>query len=118
MAIYQARTGRSVAPSVPFKEAALICGRRAGKSHITAFLASCLAMRDYKPFLAAGEIATIAILASDRKQSRAIFRFIGGLLKGSSLLEGLRRPRFGELVVIPLRPFCATKLRHGAAMIR
>jgi hypothetical protein len=54
-----------------------------------AFIASTLALRDYRPFLAAGEVATIAILASDRKQARAIFRFISGFLKNSRLIEAL-----------------------------
>ena len=69
-----------MAPSKPFREAALICGRRAGKSRILGFIAATLALRDYRQFLGAGEIATVSILASDRKQSRAIFNFVRGFL--------------------------------------
>jgi hypothetical protein len=50
LATYQARTGRTVAPTKPVKEAALVCGRRAGKSRILAFIASTLALRDYRQF--------------------------------------------------------------------
>jgi hypothetical protein len=37
--------------------------------------------RDYKPYLAPGEVATIAVIASDRRQSRTIFRYTSGLLR-------------------------------------
>ncbi len=43
LAIYEACTGRSEAPSQPLTEAWLICGRRAGKSFILALIAVLLA---------------------------------------------------------------------------
>jgi hypothetical protein len=73
---------RPLAPTV------LVCGRRAGKSRYCAFLACYFASKDYAKYLAAGEVATVVILASDRKQARAIFRFILGFLKTSPLLAG------------------------------
>ncbi len=74
LAIYQAHTGRVEPPTVPFKEAALIVGRRGGKSRVLALAATYLAtFRDYEPFLAPGEVATIAVIASDRRQARSIF---------------------------------------------
>ena len=83
---YGACTGRSVAPDKPFTEAALIVGRRGGKSRILALIAVYLAtFRDYAPYLAAGELATIAVLAANRSQARSIFRFVSGLLKGVPL---------------------------------
>jgi hypothetical protein len=63
------------------KELVLICGRRGGKSRYCAS-----SSKDYSKYLAAGEVATVSILASDRKQARAIFRFILGFLKTSPLL--------------------------------
>ena len=67
LATYQRHTSRTDAPAEPFAEAALICGRRGGKSRTLALLGTCLAsLRDYRPFLAPGEVATVAILASDR----------------------------------------------------
>ena len=90
LALYQAHTGRQDAPTVPFKEAALIIGRRGGKSRVLALIAVFLAcFRDYAPYLAPGEVATIAILAADRKQARSIFRFIIGLLQAVDMLTGL-----------------------------
>jgi hypothetical protein len=90
LALYRHHTGRTEPPAEPFKEAALICGRRGGKSRELALIATYLAtMRDYASFLAPGEVATIAIIAADRKQARSIFRFIEGMLTETPLLTGL-----------------------------
>ena len=89
LALYQHHTGRQEAPTESFTEAALVIGRRGGKSRILALLGTVLATgRDYRPFLAPGEVATVAILASDRKQARSIFRFVKGML---DLVPGLKR---------------------------
>jgi hypothetical protein len=63
--LFRQCTGRSVAPAGPFTEAALIVGRRGGKSRVLALIATYLAcFRDYAPHLAPGEMATIAVLAA------------------------------------------------------
>ena len=60
MALYREFTGRSAPPAAPFNEGWLICGRRAGKSAILAICAAYLGcFRDYRPYLAPGEVATI-----------------------------------------------------------
>jgi hypothetical protein len=88
--LYHACTGRTAWPTVAFTEAALIVGRRGGKSRVLALIAVFLAtMRDYAPYLAPGELATIAVLASDRSQARVIFRFVLGLLKAVPLIKPL-----------------------------
>ena len=82
---YRHHTGRTKAPTVAFKEAALVIGRRGGKSRILALIACYLGtFFDYTPFLAAGEVGTIAIIAADRKQARSIFRYVKGLLSESA----------------------------------
>jgi phage terminase large subunit-like protein len=83
---YGACTGRAKPPGAPFTEAALIVGRRGGKSRILALVAVYLAVfRDYVPHLAPGEVATIAVLAANRPQARSIFRYISGILKAVPL---------------------------------
>ena len=90
LAIYREHTGRQNAPVVPFKEAALVCGRRAGKSRVLALLAVFLAtFRDYKPNLAPGEVATIGVIAADRRQARTIMRYVTGLLHAVPMLKAL-----------------------------
>ena len=85
--VYRACTGRSEAPAAPLTEAWLICGRRGGKSFVMALVAVYLAtFRDYRPFLAPGERATVLILAADRRQARVIFRYVKGLLSDVPML--------------------------------
>ncbi len=88
--LYRHHTGRSEPPTAPFKEAALIIGRRGGKSRVLALIAVYLAcFVDYSDRLAPGEVGTIAIIAADRKQARAIFRFVRGLMENVPLLAPL-----------------------------
>ncbi len=90
LALYRHHTGRVKPPAQAFTEAALICGRRGGKSRILALIAVFLAtMQDVTPHLAPGERATIAIIAADKKQARSIFRFAMGLLTETPMLADL-----------------------------
>jgi hypothetical protein len=80
-ATFRQCTGRATPPGKPFREAWLVCGRRAGKSYVLALCAVFLAaFKDYRDRLAPGERATIMIIAADRKQARSIFRYVKGLL--------------------------------------
>jgi hypothetical protein len=96
---YRACTGRTEPPAEPFAEAALIVGRRGGKSRVLALVAVTLAtMRDYEPFLAPGEVATIAVLAANRAQARSIFRYVSGLLKAVPPLAALIEDETNEAI--------------------
>ena len=102
--IYRARTGRTAWPAAAFAEAAVIVGRRGGKSRILALIAVYLAaFRDYAPFLAPGEVATIGVLAVDKGQARAIFRFVIGLLRAVPMLEPLIVKRDTETIELSNR---------------
>jgi hypothetical protein len=80
-AIFRSCTGRTTPPTKPFNEAWLICGRRSGKSFMMALIAVYLAtFRDYKPFLALGERATVMVVAADRKQARVVIRYMRAML--------------------------------------
>jgi len=101
LATYKACTGRAVAPSAAFSEAALIVGRRGGKSRVLALIAVYLAtFRDYRPHLASGEKATIAVLAANRSQARSIFRFVDGLLTEVPLLSAMVVTATEEQIVL------------------
>lgn len=66
----------------------MICGRRAGKSFILTLVAVFLGcFFDYRPYLAPGERGTIVIVATDRKQARAIIRYIRALLNEIPMLR-------------------------------
>ena len=88
LAAYTKHTGRTTAPTKPLHEAWLVCGRRSGKSFILALIAVFLAcFRDWRPLLGPGEVATIMIIARDRRQGRVIKRFITGLLRETPMLR-------------------------------
>lgn len=98
-ALYRAHTGRMEPPVTAFKEAALVIGRRGGKSRVLATIAVFLAtFRSYEEFLAPGEVATIAIIAADRRQARSIFRFIEGLLMNVPMLAGLIQDQTADTI--------------------
>jgi phage terminase large subunit-like protein len=104
LAVYCERTGRTAWPTAPFTEAAVIVGRRGGKSRTLALIAVYLAcFRNYDPYLAPGEVATIGILAVDKGQARAIFRFVLGLLKAVPMLEPLIVRRDSETIELSNR---------------
>jgi hypothetical protein len=89
LALYRQHTGRATAPTAAFTEAELVVGRRGGKSRILALIATYLAtFRKYDEYLAPGEVATVAVIAADRKQARSIFRYVVGLLEGVPSLAG------------------------------
>ena len=89
-AFYRERTGRDDIPREQFAEAWLICGRRSGKSRISAFIAVYLAcFIDWKPYLAAGETGTIMLLAADKKQASVLMSYVAGFLESIPILAKL-----------------------------
>jgi hypothetical protein len=88
--VVQACTRRVNAPRQQVSELWVAAGRRAGKSRIAAALAVfTAASRDYTALCAPGEVATVMILAGDRKQARVIFRYVRALLDGAPMLRDL-----------------------------
>jgi hypothetical protein len=104
LAIYTEHTGRTDPPSRQQAEAALIVGRRGGKSRILALVAVFLAtFRDYTPYLAPGEMGTVAVIAANRPQARAIFRYASGLLKAVGLLAPMIADENTEAITLTNR---------------
>ncbi|SDU29261.1 hypothetical protein [Halopseudomonas salegens] len=68
-------------PTVALNELWLVIGRRGGKSAAAALLAVFEAVfNDHRDKLAPGEVATVMVIAADRKQARAVMRYVRGLL--------------------------------------
>lgn len=85
---FKALTDRSEAPQGAADELWLAVGRRGGKSHVAALLAiyeACL--HDHRDKLAPGEVATCMVIASDRRQARAVMRYISGLVNENPMLR-------------------------------
>jgi hypothetical protein len=101
LAIYQKHTGRSSPPISPLLEAWLVIGRRGGKSFCLAIIAVFLAcFTDWRLYLGPGEIATIMIVARDRRQARVIKRFITGILKSVPMLKQLIESETQEIITL------------------
>ena len=87
LALYQRITSRSQQPIEAFKEAYLVKPRRAGG---TLFAAACglhAALKDYRPMLGPGEVATTALIASDRRQARQLMNYVHGLIEDSPIIS-------------------------------
>lgn len=99
LACYRLHTGRTAPPPQPYREAALVCGRRGGKSRILALVAVFLAtFRDYTAFLAPGEVPVLAIIAADRKQARVLLSYVAGTLRAIPMLKDLIDEELAESV--------------------
>ena len=45
------------------------------------------AFTDHRPKLSSGEVATVMVIAADRKQARTVHRYVRGLLNGNPMLQ-------------------------------
>src|ERR1051326_4128840 len=87
LALYRKHTGRVNPPAAPFLEAWLIIGRRGGKSLFMALVAVFLAFfKDWRPYLGVAGIGPVMVIASDRRQARAVFRAAIALIKSVPML--------------------------------
>ena len=86
--LFRACTGRSEWPDGPSAEAWVVCGRRSGKSFITALLATYHAAF-IKHKLSAGEKAHVICVAPTRQQAAIIKTYISGFFAENSFLHPL-----------------------------
>lgn len=97
--LYHQCTGRPDAPTVPAREAWTICGRRAGKSRMASVISVFLAaFRDYRDVLSVGEVGTLPVIASDRRQARTCMSYISALLDETPMLASMVTHRTTESV--------------------
>jgi hypothetical protein len=82
----------------------LAVGRRGGKSQIAALVAVYeAAFKDYSDRLSPGEVATIMVLAQDRKQARTVMRYVSGLLHSNPMLERMIQREQQEFIELTNR---------------
>jgi hypothetical protein len=99
LALYRVCTGRQDAPTVPARECWTICGRRAGKSRMASVIAVYLAaFRDYSNVLSVGEVGTLPVIASDRRQARTCMSYIDGLIDEVPMLASMVVHRTNESI--------------------
>lgn len=96
---FERSTGLTEPPAGAYGEAWLVCGRRAGKSMILALVAVFLAaFVNWAPYLAPGERGTVMVIATDRKQARAIYRYAHALLSQVALLKPMVERETAEAI--------------------
>ena len=87
LALLQRCTGLTEPPKERIRECAAICGRRSGKSFISALIAVYLAVfGDWRAYLSPGEKGMAFIIAVDRLQARIIKEYCSGILNSSKVL--------------------------------
>lgn len=107
--LFRLATGLDAQPA-RVRESFVICGRRSGKSFISAVIAVYLAcFKDWLPFLSPGEQGYIFIIAVDKKQAGIIKAYISGLLHGNKILEGMVDRETREGIVLRNRVTLAVK---------
>lgn len=98
LAIYRKCTGRTDPPAQQMRELVLVIGRRGGKSRILALIAVWLAcFHDYRPYLDAGELGVVQVLAADKTQAKVILRYVRAFFKRVPMLARMiaRDTQFG-----------------------
>jgi len=101
MKLFRDCTGLLEPPRDRIRECAAICGRRSGKSFISALVAVFLAcFKDWTPFLNRGERGMIFIIAVDRYQARIIKEYVSAILDSTPLLRKLVRDDRKETITL------------------
>jgi hypothetical protein len=104
MKLFQDCTGLSELPTERIREVAAICGRRSGKSFISALVAVFLAcFKDWTPYLNRGERGMIFIIACDRQQSRIIKEYVSAIIDSTPILRKLVKEDLKEEIVLKNR---------------
>jgi len=79
--LFRRCTGREKPPEHPARESYVICGRRSGKSFMSAVIAIYLAcFKDWSDYLSRGERGWVFIVAVDKMQAGIIKQYASGLL--------------------------------------
>jgi len=96
---FRKHTARTSVPRTPARECWVIVGRRGGKSLVAALTAVYLAcFKKYDAYLGPGEVATVMVIAADRKQARVVMRYVSGFLDSIPMLSGLITGRTQEMI--------------------
>lgn len=99
--LYRRCTSRTTAPTAPAREGWVIVGRRGGKSRIAALIAVYLAcFRDYRSMLSPGEVATVMVIAADRRQARVVFRYVRAFLRDVPMLARMIESETRESITL------------------
>jgi hypothetical protein len=104
LATFKQCTGRQSAPIAQASEAWAVCGRRGGKTRVLSTVAAWLAcFSDLRPYLGPGEVATVMLIAANRKQARTALRYLRSLIVDHPVLARLVIKETGEHIELSNR---------------
>jgi hypothetical protein len=95
-ALFRECTGLEAPPGARAREAFVVCGRRSGKSFMSAVIASFLAVQDWTRYLGAGERGHVFIIATDKAQASIIKGYVSGIFHSTKTLRSMLRKETGE----------------------
>ncbi len=99
--LFKKCTGLKTPQAKTVREVFAICGRRSGKSFISAVIACYLALfHDWSKYLSYGERGSIFIIANDKLQARIIKNYVSGILNSNKLLKAQVEADLKEEVVL------------------
>ena len=93
LATFRSLTGRDASPAVAVREAAVIVGRRGGKTRALSVLASYIATLCDHPALVPGETGAVLLIAMDRDQAGIAMNYAAATIEGSPLLARMIRSK-------------------------
>jgi hypothetical protein len=96
--LWRQLSARETAPAHRFSEGYLIKPRRSGGTLFASAVALHAALSDYRERLGPGEVATVALIASDRRQARQAMNFCTGLIEDSPIIRAEVVNRSQELI--------------------
>jgi hypothetical protein len=97
--LFSASTGLGRPGAEKVRESFVACGRRSGKSYVSAIIAVFLAcFKDWAPYLSPGERGSIFIIAVDKMQAGIIKQYVSGILRAVSILKGKIERETGEAI--------------------
>jgi hypothetical protein len=109
--VFSQMTGRLIDSN--FNELWVVGGRRSGKSHMASAIAVYEAfLGNHQRNLSKGEVATISLLASDRKQARTLMRYIKGIIDSIPPLKTLIKKESTD--IIELHNGCAIEIQTAS----
>jgi len=98
-ALFRECTGLKTTPKDRARESFVICGRRSGKSFISAIIAVFLAVfKDWRPYLSPGEKGWIFIFAVDKAQASIVKNYVSGIITGNRSLAAMVKQETKEAI--------------------
>lgn len=97
---FRSLTGRETSPDKRVSEAALVIGRRGGKSRSLATLACYIGALCEHPAIVPGETGVVLMIAMDREQAGISLKYALGVMNESPILKGMIKGKSDDTITL------------------